>query len=140
MNKFDLNKAIEHFQLKPADVAKVLFPSAKYENLALQRVLKGKADLDTKQLYDLASFIGITVADLTTYDNWKGISENGYLVFIRGEYKAKLNYNGVYLTIYKGTQLIAEETGNIGIMTISDFIEHINNLIINSKTNSNGNN
>lgn len=129
MSTFDLSKAIEYFGLSTDNVAKLLFPSAKYPKMALARILKGEADLDLNQLYSLASYLGITVQDLLTVDSWKSISEDGHLVFVKDQYKAKVNYNGAFLTLYEGDSVIAQEAGNISTMTISDFINHINKLI-----------
>lgn len=130
---FDLTKVIEHFNLDADDVANALFPHQKHKKLALNRVLKGEAYLDTVQLQSLSNLIGISMCDLFTVDNWKGISENGNLVFKKGEYKALLNYKGVALHIYKKEELIYEKL-LLSDMTIQEFINYIN-TIINNKEN-----
>ena len=63
-------------------------------------------------------------------DEWKGSSEDGHIVFLKGEYKVKLNYNGAALSIYKGTQLIHNELV-LGTMSVAEFIDHINKVINN---------
>lgn len=129
--KFNINRIIEHYNLDTEEVAKVLFPHVKYQKLALDRILKGEAFLDTDQLETLAKFAGVFVHDLFFIaDEWKGSSEDGHIVFLKGEYKVKLNYNGAALSIYKGTQLIHNELV-LGTMSVAEFIDHINKVINN---------
>lgn len=127
---FNISKVIEHYKLDIEDVASALFPHARYQKLALGRVLKGEAYLNTYQLQALAKLAGVFVHDLFTIDDWKGSSEDGCLTFIKDDYKVKLNYKGVYLSIYKGPKLIHQEL-TLNSMTIMEFIEHINKVINN---------
>lgn len=129
---FNINKVIECYKLDTAEVAEVLFPHVRYKTLALNRVLKGEAYLDTEQLKALADFIGILIQDLFAFDNWKGTHEDGCLTLIRGEYKVKLNYKGVFMTLTKGSQLIKQELVGPKTISIDDFISHIDSLIKNS--------
>lgn len=127
---FNINKVIEHYKLDTEEVACTLFPHVRYKKLALDRVLKGEACLNTDQLQALAKLAGVFVHDLFTVDDWKGSSEDGCLTFIKDDYKVKLNYKGVYLSIYKGQELIHQELA-LNNMTITEFIEHINKVINN---------
>ena len=126
--EFDINKVIEHYKLDVDDVANALFPNVRYKNLALKRVMDGQAQIDTEQLQALAKLAGVFTRDLFSFDLWKGGTEDGCLTLIKGDYKAKLNYNGVWLSLYKNNELIKQEmfTPN---MTIDDFVKHIDNLI-----------
>lgn len=128
MEKFNINKIIEHYKLDTDELAKVLFPYIKYPKQAFDRILRGEANLDTSQVENLASFIGVMVYDLFTIDEWKGIREDSCLTFIKGEYKAKINYNGAFLTILKNEEVVRQQIMSHGSMTISDFITYINNL------------
>ena len=127
---FNINKVIEHYKLDTKEFANTLFPHVRYQKLALDRVLKGEACLNTDQLQALAKLAGVFVHDLFTVDDWKGSSEDGCLTFIKDDYKVKLNYKGVYLSIYKGPELIHQELA-LNNMTITEFIEHINKIINN---------
>ena len=51
---FNINKVIEHYKLDTEEVASTLFPHVRYQKLALDRVLKGEACLNTDQLQALA--------------------------------------------------------------------------------------
>ena len=129
MEKFDLNKVFDFYKPDFDAVAKVLFPHKNFPQAALRRVLTGPTTIDANQIGALAEYLGVLVADLYSIDmDWKGSFEKGYLTFIKGEYKAVLNYNGSFLSVYKGKNLIATEL-TATTMTIESFINHINNII-----------
>lgn len=132
--EFNINKVIEYYKLDVNEVAEALFPFIRYKKLALDRVLKGEASINTEQLQALAKIAGVLTSDLFNIDSWKGSAEDGCLTFLKGEYKAKLNYNGVWLSLYKNNELIKQEmfTPN---MTLDEFIKHITELTINSNNN-----
>lgn len=137
MEQFNINSVIEHYKLNTEDLAKVLFPTVKYPKQAFDRVLKGETDLDIKQVEKLANYIGVLVTDLFSAGTWKGSSEDGCLTMLKGQYKAKLNYNGVYLSIYKDNVLIEQKISNVPDMTIQEFINFLDNLIKNYENGSN---
>lgn len=131
MEQFNINNVIEHYKLNTDDLAKVLFPTVKYPKQALDRILKGEANLDIVQVEKLANYIGVLVTDLFSANTWKGFSEDGCLTLLKGQYKAKLNYNGVYLSIYKDNVLIEQKISNVPNMTVQEFIDYLDNLIKN---------
>lgn len=131
MEHFNINNVIEHYKLNTEDLAKALFPTVKYPKQAFDRILKGEANLDIIQIERLADHIGVLVTDLFSIDTWKGFSEDGYLTLRKGQYKVKLNYNGVYLSIYKDNVLIEQSISNIPNMTVQEFINFLDNLIKN---------
>ena len=137
MEQFNISNVIKHYKLNTEDLAKVLFPTVKYPKQAFDRVLKGEANLDITQVERLASHIGVLVTDLFSANTWKGSSEDGCLVMLKGEYKVKLNYNGVYVSIYKNNNLISQNLSNVPSMTVQEFINYIDNFI---KNYENGNN
>lgn len=131
MEHFNINNVIEHYKLNTEDLAKALFPTVKYPKQAFDRILKGEANLDIIQIERLADHIGVLISDLFSIDTWKGFSEDGYLTLRKGQYKVKLNYNGVYLSIYKDNVLIEQSISNIPNMTVQEFINFLDNLIKN---------
>lgn len=135
--QFNINSVIEHYKLNTEDLAKVLFPTVKYPKQAFDRVLKGEANLDVVQLERLAKHVGVLITDLFYVDTWKSLSDNGCLTLLKGDYKVKLNYNGVYISIYKNNELIYQRISNIPDMTVNEFVNYLNNLI---KKFENGNN
>lgn len=128
MEKFNINKIIEHYKLDTDELAKVLFPYIKYPKQAFDRILRGEANLDTAQVENLASYIGVMVYDLYTLDEWRGTREDSCLTFIKGEYKVKINYDGAFMTILKNGEVVRQQIASHGGMTISSFITYINNL------------
>ena len=137
MEQFNINSVIEHYKLNTEDLAKVLFPTVKYPKQAFGRVLKGETDLDIKQIETLASHIGILVTDLFSAGTWKSSSEDGCLTMLKGNYKVKLNYKGVFVSIYKNNNLIEQKISNVPNMTIHEFINYLDNFI---KSYENGSN
>ena len=137
MEQFNINSVIEHYKLNTEDLAKVLFPTVKYPKQAFDRVLKGETDLDIKQIETLASHIGVLVTDLFSAGTWKGSSEDGCLTMLKGDYKVKLNYKGVFVSIYKNNNLIEQKISNVPDMTMSEFINYLDNFI---KSYENGSN
>lgn len=137
MEQFNINSVIEHYKLNTEDLARVLFPTVKYPKQAFDRVLKGETDLDIKQIETLASYIGVLVTDLFSAGTWKGSTEDGCLTMLKGDYKVKLNYNGVFVSIYKNNNLIEQKISNVPDMTMHEFVNYIDNFI---KSYENGSN
>ena len=135
--QFDINRVIAYYKLDHQDLAKVLFPTVKYPKQAFERIIKGEAELDVMQVEKLASYIGVLVADLFSIDTWKSSTEDNCLTMLKGDYKVKLNYNGVYVSIYKNNELIHQELANMPGMTINEFINFLNNFIKNYENGSN---
>lgn len=137
MEQFNINSVIEHYKLNTEDLAKVLFPTVKYPKQAFDRVLKGETDLDIKQIETLASHIGVLVTDLFSAGTWKGSTEDDCLTMLKGNYKVKLNYKGVFVSIYKNNNLIEQKISNVPDMTMHEFINYLDNFI---KSYENGSN
>jgi hypothetical protein len=137
MEQFNINSVIEHYKLNTEDLAKVLFPTVKYPKQAFDRVLKGETDLDIKQIETLASHIGVLVTDLFLAGIWKASSEDGCLTMLKGDYKVKLNYKGVFVSIYKNNKLIEQKISNVPDMTMQEFMNYIDNFIKNYENGSN---
>ena len=129
MNTFNLSAVLKKYNLTPEILAPVLFPKAKYPQQALSRVLKQEGTLDSEQLSILANYLGITMQDLFCAESFTAISEEGYLCFIKGEYKARLNYKGAYVSIYKDKKLIYQVIKPLNDMTVEAFINYLSNLI-----------
>ncbi len=134
--QINLNEIIERYGINTEALAKVLFPTVKYPKHALTRLLKGEAVLDVEQLGALATYIGVPASELLSEDFWKGSVEDNCLVFLRGEYKAKLNYNGAFLSLYKNNDLCLQEICGTPNMSIPKFIKYLDSLIKNLENGS----
>lgn len=127
---FNLSQVIEVFGLKVEDLARALYPTVKYPQQALSRVLKGEAELDALQIELLAQYAGVLVTDLYNVGaSWKRSSEDGHFTFKKGEYKAVLSYKNVFVSVYKNGDLIFQEIANIPSMKIPEFINFLDNII-----------
>ena len=127
MKAFNIMEIINTYNLDKKEVAEVLFPSCMFKKQALDRIIKGQAFLNTEQLQALANHAGVMINELFAYSSWRPSYENGSLIFKKGEYEAKLNHNGTFLLVTKGTEVISEEIVP-NSMSLTDFIKHINKL------------
>ena len=141
MEKFNIQKIIEHYSPNTEELSRVLFPYIKYPKQAFDRVLKGEANLDSAQIELLANYLGVLVADLFSVDDWKGEWDNKLRCltfvkglyqgnFVKGLYQVNLNYGGSFITVYKDGKMVHQEIkSNADGMSLTDFIQYINNLI-----------
>jgi hypothetical protein len=132
MEKFNIQKIIEHYSPNTEELGRVLFPHIKYPKQAFDRVLKGEANLDSRQIELLASYLGVFVSDLFSLDDWKGSWDNEHkcLTFVKGLYRVNLNYGGSFITVYQDGKMIRQEIkSRADSMSLTDFIQYINNLI-----------
>lgn len=132
MEKFNIQKIIEHYSPNTEELGRVLFPYIKYPKQAFDRVLKGEANLDSHQIELLASYLGVFVSDLFSLNDWKGSWDNEHkcLTFVKGLYRVNLNYGGSFITVYQDGKMIHQEIkSHADSMSLTDFIQYINNLI-----------
>lgn len=141
MEKFNIQKIIEYYSPNTEELGRVLFPHIKYPKQAFDRVLKGEANLDSAQIELLANYLGVFVADLFSVDDWKGEWDNKLRCltfvkglyqgnFVKGLYQVNLNYGGSFITVYKDGKMVHQEIkSNADGMSLTDFIQYINNLI-----------
>lgn len=134
--QINIKELIKRYDLSAEALAKVLFPDVKYPKLAFARLQKGETTLDITQLSALATYIGVPAAELLSEDFWKGGIEDNCLVFLRGEYKAKLNYNGAFLSLYRNNELLSQEICGAPNMSIPKFIKYLDTTIKNLENGS----
>lgn len=127
--QFDINAIVEYYKPNTKELSEILFPSTKYPVLAFNRVLLGKANLDSEQIQILANYLGVCISDLFTIKTWKAVTENSNLVFVNGPYKIRLNYQGAFLVLYKNDVIVKKDLLNTTQMSLIDFINYINKLI-----------
>ena len=91
MQKLHLSEFIEKSPFDKKEIAARLFPTAKFRNMALARVLKGEGQLDEDQLSRLAHMHGITISELYVRSSWELKGEKGNLLMSRGKYAAVID-------------------------------------------------
>lgn len=126
--KFDLKAVIDYFGLSQEFVAKVFFPHIKYPVQALARIIKGEGTLTVEQLEQLAEHINVDIKDLFSVASWKGTCENGLITYKKHNYKAILNWDRAYLTIFKDDGIIYQ-TFVYKAMSIEQFIDWLDEYI-----------
>ena len=130
MKTIDLKKLMEDLNLDPKQIAKELFPKNAYPKLALDRVVKGEAFLDTNQLSRLSLVTGVSIQSLYSYGGWDFISSpEGVITFSTGEYKAELNIAEGTTKLYHKGSIFHEEIIHSGAIPLSEYLDALNKLI-----------
>lgn len=131
MKTIDLSKIIEDRGLNTKEVAKELFPKNKYPKLALDRVIKGEAFLDTNQVSRLSLITGVPIQFLYSNGEWKTTSkEEGIVTFQTGEYRAELNTGEWITKIYHKGSIFHESVIHQESITLSKYLKSLTELII----------
>ena len=129
----DIERMCELYDKSLSDLADELFPDKRSRVLMLKKYVDDESRFTLKQLSIVAKFFGMTESELLDFDgtykdqiSWKGTSENGCLAFHFKNYKAILNFDGVFLRIYKDNVIIHEEismtTPALSIGAFTDFL------------------
>lgn len=135
MKKVNLQSIIENYELDPKEIAKDLFPDNKYPDLAMKRILSGEAYLDTNQVSKLALLIGVPIETLYSGGQWKGKRVEATHIFSHGDYRAELNLENQTTKVFHKDSLFHDEMLHSGSISISEYLEQLDNLILNHKTN-----
>jgi hypothetical protein len=131
MHTLDLNRIIPENNLEVKKVAEELFPKNKYPKLALDRVLKGEAFLDTNQLSLLSLMTGVPIHFLYSNGSWEmSTKKKGMITFQTQDYKAELDLENWVTKIYHKNSLFHEALLHKEAIPLSEYLEQINNLII----------
>lgn len=129
MKTINLSEIIEKQNLDVKDVAEQLFPSNKYPKLALDRVLKGEAFLDTNQVSKLSMLTGIPIEKLYSGAEWKGSNEKGVHKFTNGDYVAELDTKTWVTKLYCNGSLFHESIIHNGTIALSAYLNELTSLI-----------
>lgn len=131
MSKFNLQEIIDKQKLDTKEIAKELFPSNKHATLALRRILKGEAFLDTEQISKLSQLTGIPIEELFVGGEWKTTATENELVFKSGRYKAVLNTETWVTKIYKNDSLFHDKVIHGGSIALSKYLSALTEIIDN---------
>lgn len=131
--KINLKEIIEQKALNQEELAKQLFPGINYPKLALKRILAGEGNLDEVQVSKLASILGCSIDELYKNRKWKASNSKGVHVFTSGDFKAELvkseSEDSWKTKIYKNDSLFHETILHGKTITLSEYLEEINNII-----------
>ena len=129
---FYLNNVLKNYRLNQGDVASVMFPTSKYADLALRRVLKGEGRVSVDQLEALAQYVGVSVSAIydAGCDLWHDATEKQDSFCIkRGIYVAKYIYATHVLTVTAGDKELFNGVVADGDLLVKDLVNIINNII-----------
>ena len=127
---------MERNDLDRIELGKELFPGTKYPSIAITRIIDKKALLNSEQLAKLAHLLGVTVDDLYSSGGWKNKpSKTGDIIFESGNYRAELDTETWITKVYHKDSLFHESIIHNGHTPINEYLENINNLILNNKSN-----
>lgn len=134
MNTIDLKKIISENDLDFKSVANELFPDNKYPALALNRVVKGEAFLDSNQIIKLSELSGVPIETLFYGGKWKTTSKDKEITFTNGDYVAKLNTHSNMTRIFHKKNMIHEAIIHKSTIPLSEYLNQIEKLINNHKS------
>jgi hypothetical protein len=129
MQTINLKRIIEKQDLKPKWVAEQLFPENKYPKLALDRVLDGKAFLDTNQVSRLSAITGIPINFLYSGGEWEMKSTENKISFTSDDYLAELNTQTWKTEIYHKGSIFHETLIHSEGIPLGEYLSQLTNLI-----------
>lgn len=130
MNKIDLKKIIEDQGLNIKEVALELFPTNKYSKLALDRVIRGEAFLDSNQISKLSSLTRIPIQFLFSEDKWEKKAKDKMVIFTSGNYRAELNTSTNVTRIFHETSLFHESLLHTKSIPLNEYLSELEQIII----------
>ena len=129
---FYLNNVLKNYKLNQADVASVMFPTSKYADLALRRVLKGEGHVSVDQLEALAQYVGVSVSAIyeAGCNMWHDASDKPDSFRIkRGVYAAEYIYTTHVLTVMADDKELFNGVIADNDLLVQDLVNTINSII-----------
>lgn len=130
----DINNIIESKGLDQNDLAKELFPGTKHPKMALQRIIKGEAQLDSEQIVRLSVYTGLSISELFGQRDWKASSNGGVHAFESEDYRAELDTNTWISKVWKKSELIHEVIIHDQHISLSNYFSLLNDVIKHGKS------
>lgn len=124
----DLENLIKDSGLSKFEIACRLFPSNKFPEASLQRVIKGDSYLDTQQIILLSNMLNVPVVDI--FENtWKSNFNKGLHVLTNGDYKAVLDIENRHTRIYHKETLFFDTILHSVSIPLDEYLEILNKQI-----------
>lgn len=128
MQKIDLKKIIKQRELDVAQVASQLFPNNKYSRLALNRVIQGKALLNSAQISKLALIANLDISELYGI-KWKSTTKGSIMTLTTGDYVAILDTRSWITKVLHKNSLFHESIIHNGSTPLSMYLSKISDII-----------
>lgn len=126
----NLRELIEQRGLKTREVAEFLYPDNKFPRVALQRVLDGKALLNSEQVSRLATWLGISTDGLYK-GGWSSEFEGETCILTNGNYRAELSIRTGETKVFHLGALFHEIILHDPAISLSQYVELLNAIIKN---------
>lgn len=126
MKKIDLNSIIESSGLDRKGVAQELFPDNKYPELAMNRILRGEALLDSDQIQKLSGLARMEISELFEGRPWVQSHGPGILKFLSDGYRVEIDQSTWTARLFHGDSLVWEDLLTFPSIPLTDFLNSIN--------------
>lgn len=126
----NLRELIKQRGLKTREVAEFLYPDNKFPRVALQRVLDGKALLNSEQVSRLAAWLGISTDSLYK-GGWSPEFEGETCILTNGNYRAELSIRTGETKVFHLGALFHEIILHDPAISLSQYVELLNAIIKN---------
>lgn len=126
----NLGELIKQRGLRTQAVAEFLYPDNKYPRVALQRVLDGKALLNSEQVSRLAAWLGISTDSLYK-GGWSSEFEGETCILTNGNYRAELSIRTGETKVFHLGALFHEIILHDPAISLSQYVELLNAIIKN---------
>ncbi len=134
----DLRELIEQRGLKIQEVAEFLYPGNKFPRVSLQRVLDGKALLNSEQVSRLAAWLGISIDSLYKR-GWSSEFKGETCILTNGNYRAELLTKTGETKVFHLGVLFHEIILHDPAIPLSQYIDLLNAIIKNHQANESRN-
>lgn len=134
----NLRELIKQRGLRIQAVAEFLFPNNKFPRVSLQRVLDGKALLNSEQVSRLATWLGISVDSLYK-GGWSSEFKEETCILTNGNYRAELSIKTGETKVFHLGALFHEIILHDPAISLSQYIDLLNAIIKNHQANESRN-
>lgn len=134
----NLRELIKQRGLKTREVAELLFPRNKFPQVSIQRVLDGKALLNSEQVSRLAAWLGLSVDSLYK-GGWTSEFKEGTCILTNGNYRAELSVETGETKLFHFESLFHEIILHDPAIPLSQYIDLLNAIIKNHQANESRN-
>lgn len=136
MRDLKIKEIIKNSGLDFEEVAHQLFPKNKFPVLALNRVSRGKAYLDSAQISKLSLMTGVSISSIFSGDStgaeWKAVSKKGMHIFTNGDFRAELDTETWVTKVFHKGSMFHESIIHTSSIPLSEYIDKLD-LILKTK-------